>query len=423
MDYDQAQSYIAALAPRGWRLGLDRMRAFAEKAGLSGSLGEPGGPQFIHVTGTNGKGSVTAYVQSVLVEHGLRTGAYFSPYVYDPRERVQFGRSYIERDELARIATELARVAETFDETEFGGVTEFEFKTALGFFYWKQKACDWVALEVGLGGRLDATNIVTPRSSAIVSISLDHTQILGDSVEAIAYEKAGIIKAGAPCVVGDVPEGALRTIEAVTTEVGAPLWRWNQELRFDPARGRLETPNGTFSNLPVGMPGFKQRENVALAIAALCAAGLELAPEAINRGIRSASLPGRLQSTTYRGRSVLLDGAHNPGAAQVLRQSLLAKDQRRLLVTGMVAGHDASAFYRELKGVFDEAFFVPIDFHRGVPPAEVRELAHGSIQGNAYPTLRDGLDAAAAASFGDDLIVIAGSFYLVGEAGRLLGLT
>src|SRR5579885_2264045 len=137
MTYEEALAYIAGLAPRGWRLGLDRMQAFVDKIRLQDSLGAAGGPQYIHVAGTNGKGSVTAYLQSILVCAGHRTGAFFSPFVYDPRERVQFDMEYISKGDLAKLTEELIPIAESFSETEFGGITEFEFKTALGFLYWK----------------------------------------------------------------------------------------------------------------------------------------------------------------------------------------------------------------------------------------------------------------------------------------------
>ncbi|HEY0866603.1 MAG TPA: hypothetical protein VGE01_04465, partial [Fimbriimonas sp.] len=220
MTYPEALAYVSGLEPRGWRLGLDRMQAFIDRAGLSQNVGRPPGTdpagkpgaRFIHVAGTNGKGSVTAFLQSMLVEHGYRTGAFFSPYVVDPRERVQFGRSLISESDFASVVAHLKPIAESFSETEFGGITEFEFKTAVGVEYWRRKRCEWVALEVGLGGRLDATNVVHPACSAIVSIGYDHTQILGDTLEKIAFEKAGIVKPETPLVVGDVPEPARRVI-------------------------------------------------------------------------------------------------------------------------------------------------------------------------------------------------------------------
>ena len=151
--YEQAMAYIAELAPRGWRLGLDRMEEFIN---LSGSLNQniTQKPKFIHIAGTNGKGSTTAMVQSCLVEQGYATGAFYSPYVVEPRERIQFGRDMISEEELSKIWEYLAPISEKLNDSEFGGVTEFEFKTAIGFEYWKRKPCDFVALEVGLGGRL-----------------------------------------------------------------------------------------------------------------------------------------------------------------------------------------------------------------------------------------------------------------------------
>src|SRR6185436_18334668 len=237
MTYDEALAYIASLAPRGWRLGLDRMQAFVDKIGMQDALGAEGGPQFIHVAGTNGKGSVTAYLQSILVEAGYKTGAFFSPFVYDPRERVQFGRELISKEDLAKLTEELIPIAESFSDTEFGGITEFEFKTALGFLYWKRKQCEWVALEVGLGGRLDATNVVTPKASIIVSIGLDHTNILGHTLAEIAYEKAGIIKPKVPVVVGQMPHEALEVIERAAAEREAPIWRYGKEIRYQPQTG------------------------------------------------------------------------------------------------------------------------------------------------------------------------------------------
>src|SRR5579859_4343554 len=136
MTYDQAIAYIASLAPRGWRLGLDRMREFLHRASLDDAVGGTNAPQFIHVTGTNGKGSVTAYLQSMLVEQGYRTGAFFSPYVYEPRERIQFGREMISEMDLSRLTEVLQVPAESLSDTEFGGATEFEFKAAVGFKYW-----------------------------------------------------------------------------------------------------------------------------------------------------------------------------------------------------------------------------------------------------------------------------------------------
>jgi dihydrofolate synthase/folylpolyglutamate synthase len=425
MTYPQALEYIASLAPRGWRLGLDRMQELLRRAELSEFVGPGGRPAYIHVTGTNGKGSVTAYVQSLLVEQGYRAGAFFSPYVYDPRERVQFGREMISEEDLAELTRQLIDPAESLSETEFGGATEFEFKTALGFKYWVTKQCEWVALEVGLGGRLDATNVVTPRASVIVSIALDHTNILGTTLSEIAYEKAGIIKSGVPAIVGAVPQEARKVIERIAAERDAPLWRFGHEIALvETAVGyRVQTPNGEYDDLRPGLHGVKQAHNMALAIAAMDAAGAFQIRDRIGDGVAAATLPGRMERRSIKGRDVLLDGAHNPDAAQVLRENLDIHFPGRkvVLVAGMVAGHDPLHFFEPLKGRVRAALAVPIDFHRALDTEEVAAAMLGLTQNvQQFRTLESGIKAAYEMAGEDDLILITGSFYLVGQAGPAL---
>lgn len=387
-------------------------------------MGASTGPQFIHVAGTNGKGSTTAYVQSMLVQAGLRTGAFFSPFVVDPRERVQFGRELIPPADLAALTDELLPIAEAFSETGFGGITEFEFKTALGFLYWKRKRCEWVALEVGLGGRLDATSVVQSRASIIVSIGLDHMQILGDTVEKIAFEKAGIIQAGVPVMVGQMPEAALHVIEAVATELNAPIWRFGQEISVTegPDGYTVRTPLGEVSGLKPGIPGAMQEHNMALAVAAIQASGAPVGLDAIVSGVHLANVPGRMQSVCYQNRTVILDGAHNPDAAKVLRSSLLPLlkgEGKVVLVTNMVQGHEPHDFYNVLTELVKAAFVVPIDFHRARTVEEtVKELRAFVPHVEGYQTMEAGLVAACASADPQDLVVVTGSFYLVGDALR-----
>ena len=423
MRYEEALAYIAGLAPRGWRLGLDRMQAFVDKIGLQDSLGVPGGPQYIHVAGTNGKGSVTAYLQSILVWANYRTGAFFSPFVYDPRERVQFEMEYISKEELSQLTEELMPVAESFSETEFGGITEFEFKTALGFLYWKRKQCEWVALEVGLGGRLDATNVVTPCASIIVSIGLDHTNILGHTLEEIAFEKAGIIKPKIPVVVGQMAPEALRVIERVAAENEAPIWRFGEEIILYP-NGDLKTPHGWHNGLKPGIKGHMQDHNLALAVAALDAAQVSISWLAFNDAPQYVSAPGRFEKVPHKGKRFLLDGAHNPDAAKVLVHSLrdyLKENQNVILLTGMVAGHEPEVFYKELEPLIKSAHVVPIDFHRAMAPNDVANaLSKLGIRNTAHKTIQEGINAAEREACAEDLILVTGSFYLVGEVGRAL---
>jgi len=423
MTYEEALAYLAALEPRGWRLGLDRMQEFVRRAGLEDSIGAAGGPQFIQVAGTNGKGSTTAFIQSLLVESGYRTGAYFSPYVVDPRERVQFGLELIPKQDLADITAALIPTVESFSESDFGGITEFELKTAIGFQYWKQKRCEWVALEVGLGGRLDATTVVTPRASVIVSIGLDHMHILGNTRAKIAYEKAGIIKPGVPVIVGQMPEEAESVILEVAAEAGAPAWRWGREIKWIEESCAVETPSRLHVGLYPGIPGTAQKHNLTLAVASMDASGAYKDEPSLIQGAVNASIPGRFQEIEYKGRTVVLDGAHNPDAAAVLSASLDARfgDRKVVLVTNMLAGHEPGTFFRVLMDRVKSVHVVPVDFHRATSVdkmvAELKPL-FPKIQGHQTPT--EGLDAAVEQAGTNDIVLVTGTFYLVGELLRVL---
>ena len=405
MTYQESVAYLEALAPRGWRLGLDRMTEFSRRAGLDGNLGT-GRTKYIHIAGTNGKGSVTAYVQSLLVEAGYRTGAFFSPFVYDLRERVQYGRELIPEDDFARIATELRPVSESFSEADFGGVTEFEFKTAIGFQYWTEMECDYVALEVGLGGRLDSTNIVDPACSVIVSIGLDHTAILGETHVEIAAEKAGIIKPGRPVIVGSMPLEASSVIERTCLERGSACLRIGRDFPADPG-------------VEPGIRGTMQRHNLALAIAAVEAAGVDLADDVRVRGAKNASAPGRFEVRRVEGRTLILDGAHNFEAAEVLAETLREEfpGQRFALITGMVQGHDPRRFYQPLQPMVTHAFAAPIDFHRALSPEKLCASVDADFRMEPADSVEDAIVRAKRTKFP---ILVTGSFYLVGAVGRLL---
>ena len=224
--FASALDALSAMEARGWRLELDRMDELARRLGVPSG----GQPRYLHVTGTNGKGSTTAFIQNILHGQGWVVGGYYSPYVNSVLERVQLGLDPISEADFTDLMELLLPVADGMVGTDFGGPTEFEAKTALGFMYWNHKRCDAVALEVGLGGRLDATNIVDPAVSVIVSIALDHTKILGDTLAAIATEKAGIIKPGRPVIVGDIPEEAAFPIVAKAAQTSSEVWRFGHDI-------------------------------------------------------------------------------------------------------------------------------------------------------------------------------------------------
>lgn len=432
MTYDESVDYLSSLVGRGWRLGLDRMRRFCSEAGVSTALGGPGGPQFVHVTGTNGKGSVTAFLQSMMVEAGHRTGGYYSPYVYDLRERIQYGRRMIGKVEFADAATEVRVAAERMEETDLGGVTEFEFKTAVGFRYWQKMACRWVALEVGIGGRLDATNVVDPAASVIVSIGLDHAQVLGDTREKIAFEKAGIVKPGRPSIVGEVEEGPLEVIRAVARERGSPLWEFGRHIlvQKDAEGWTVTTPAGACSGLRPGLVGPIQVHNMSLAVAAMMASGACTDRGALRRGARSTRIPGRFERRVFVSggstRTAILDGAHNPEAAAVLADAVrrLYPGRKVVLLTGMLTGHEPGPFVDPFDGVLKAVHVAPIDYHRAIDPRELSKILSSRVSPPVPVFDHSDPQASLAAAQNDtgdeDVLLVAGSFYLVGAIGPLL---
>jgi dihydrofolate synthase / folylpolyglutamate synthase len=414
--YESALEYIASLAPRGWRLGLDRMEEFVRR---SKSLDCDPSPKFIHVAGTNGKGSTTAMIQSVLIEQGFNTGSFFSPYVVNPRERVQVGRRYISEQELAEITDFLIPIGEGLSETEYGGVTEFEFKTMIGFEFWKRQRCEFVALEVGLGGRLDATNVVQSAACAIVSIGWDHMHILGNSLSEIAFEKAGILKKGVPAVVGKMEPEPLEVIRKQADTVEAPLWIVGKDVHFE-SRGNsvfIETPHSKAEVQP-SLFGEIQHHNAAVAYAAAELAGAIKDPQKVSTGFSTASIPGRFQRIEVGDQEWLFDGAHNFDSAVVLHELLRQYGKKvGICITNMLQGHEPRQFYQEIVDSVQEFYVVPIDFHRAREVSElVEELRPLGKPIKAFETLHEAITEAKERA--DCSVLLTGSFFLVGEALR-----
>lgn len=419
--FQEAVDYLSALAPRGWRLGLDRMEEFVRLAGLQGFTRGEEKPAYVHVAGTNGKGSTTAFLQAMLMAQGYRTGAYFSPYVYDPRERVQFGYDLIAKDDFAVGISELATIATQLEGTEFEGVTEFEMKTALGFWYWQRQKAEAVALEVGLGGRLDATNVIEPAASIIVSIGWDHMLILGNSLQEIAWEKAGVVKPGKPVVVGRMSPEAAGAIQRRIDEVGAIAWWMDRDVVIESTSAgvTVSTPGGT-SQLAPSLFGEIQHHNSALAFAALEMGGLVRDREAAAHGASLARIPGRFQRIEAYGKTWILDGAHNVDAGQILAKQLSEANLAGVaLLTGMLHGHDPEPFYDNLYSFVKEVFVTRIDFHRTLDPkALLPVFTERNFPAHSFEEAATAVAAAAGSEA--RVILVTGSFYLVGEVMRLL---
>ncbi len=408
-DYASVTEYLYALKAGGVKFGIDRMRRLAE------ALGHPERTYpVIHVAGTNGKGSVSAMVESVLRAAGHRTGLYTSPHLVRLGERVQVDRQLLTEPEIVAYAQELRPVAAraaAFAADEHA--TFFEFMTAMAFLQFQRRRADIAIVEVGMGGRLDATNVVQPEVSVITSIGLDHCAELGDTLEKIAREKAGIIKPGRPVVIGRMPAGAEHVIREVAAANGAPVHSVREEF------------GGDLGNYPVtNLEGDYQRWNAATAalIARLLPAKLRPDEAAITRGLAHVNWPGRWQRLSVGGRAVILDASHNPEGAQMLEGSLL----RLVAETGrppvIVAG--ALGEFRA-RALLDVVLRHARELHL-VTPHQVRATSYETMLALMPPALhhlvRQGaleqiFPDAATCTLGapGDTVVITGSIYLLGE--------
>ncbi len=406
---------LHALHPKLIDLSLGRMQALLAK------LGHPERrlPPVIHVAGTNGKGSTCAFLRGIGEAAGQRVHVYTSPHLVRFHERIRLAGDYVTDEVLTATLEEVEAVN--------GGapITVFEITTAVAFVLFSRVPADLLVLEVGLGGRLDATNVVPrPAASAITSISMDHMDFLGDTLGKIAGEKAGIMRAGVPCATGAQAAEALEVISATAAERGAKLLRRDQDWFCEAAPEGLlyRDAVGALSLPPPGLIGPHQADNAGIAIAALRAAGLPwLSDAAIARGIAQASWPARLQRLEGRlaallpaGFSLWLDGGHNAGAGQALAQHFTQwRDQPLHLVIGMKQGKASAAFLRPLLPFATSIHAVAEPGQHLAMRVEDIIAASGGIA-EAGPTVSAALGKIAAEAK-PGRVLIAGSLYLAGE--------
>ena len=408
-DYASVTEYLYALKAGGVKFGIDRMRR------LAAALGHPERSYpVIHVAGTNGKGSVAAMLESILRASGRRTGLYTSPHLVKLGERVQVDRQLLTEAEIVAYTTELRPVAQAAaalaaDEH----ATFFEFMTAMAFLQFQRKHVDTAIIEVGLGGRLDATNVVEPEVTVITSIGLDHIAELGGTIGLIAREKAGIIKRGRPVVMGRLPPEAERVVRAVAATQRAPL----HSVREDFGENIADYPT-------TNLEGDYQRWNAATAtlVARLLPAKLRPDEVTIARGLSQVNWPGRWQRTTIGGRPLILDASHNPEGAQMLEvnfQNLLAATGRKPVVVAAALGEfRARALLEVVVRHAREVYLVTPRQARACSfeeltafvPAESRHLLRRGTVADIFP------DAHTCTIGGpDDTLVVTGSIYLLGE--------
>ncbi|MEG4047308.1 folylpolyglutamate synthase/dihydrofolate synthase family protein [Microcoleus sp. Pol17_C1] len=373
----------------------------------------------IHVAGTNGKGSVCAYLSSVLTEAGYRVARYTSPHLIDWTERICINQKPISPTELQQCLERVVAATENNTETP----TQFEIITAAAWLYFAEQKTDIAVIETGLGGRLDATNVCeTPLASVITSISLEHWQILGPTVADIAGEKAGILKSKCPAVIGELPESARIVVEKRIQELDCPA-TWVKPA-IDLGQGFTEyqlNQNAVKIKYQLPLLGKIQLMNSAIAIATLQTLqnqGWQISPTAIENGIAKTQWPGRLQQTTWKNRNILIDGAHNPAAAIALREYVDRLNNHASpinWVIGILATKDCDDILKALLKKGDRLYLVPVPDQNSSSPAELAALAQIICPEltlcQAFPDLKTALDAAVT---GDNLTILCGSLYLVG---------
>jgi len=382
----------------------------------------------LHITGTNGKGSTSVMLASVLTEAGFRTGLYTSPHLITTRERFTINGQMISEAELADLMTRLQPEVElTNQRATYGKLTVFEILTVLCFMYFAEQACDFQVMEVGMGGRYDATNVIQPEVCFLTSISFDHTAILGNTLTQIATEKCGIIKPG--CVVVSHPqlEEASRVIERTCLEKGVPLIRIGKDvtresLTFNHDHQEIQI-RGRLGSYRVSIPllGHYQLDNAAAAVAGLevlIEKGYQISNENILQGLAKVSFPGRLQIASKKP-LILLDGGHNPGAARNLRESIQQyfRTDEAILVIGIASDKDIPGIIRELAPVFKKVITTRSNSPRAASPDFLKkEFQTYGIQADTTNNVAEALEEAKKRVTGDELICVTGSLYVVGEA-------
>ena len=405
----EALARLHSLYPRMIDLSLERL------ARLLGDMGHPERrlPPVIHVAGTNGKGSVCAFARAVAEAAGLRAHVFTSPHLVRFNERFRLAGELV-TDEMLADALDAIEAANGPAQ-----ITVFEAITAAAFWLFARVPADLCIIEVGLGGRLDATNVVQPVACAIASISLDHQDFLGDTLAKIAGEKAGIIKPGVPVAVGHQPPEVMAVIEAEAAARGAPLLRRNVEWQASP-EGEGMVFDGI--SLPaLGLKGAHQVENAGLALAALRAAGVWPAPDVLARGVAAAEWPARLQrlrgalaALLPAGSELWLDGAHNPGGAEILAAQLQAWDGPTTLILGMKKSKDVGEFLRILLPHAGAVYAVAEpEQHLALPVDEIIAASGGVAKPG--PDVR----AALGQITKPGRVLICGSLYLAGEVLKI----
>lgn len=436
MTYEEAVAYLEQSASFGIKPGLERIE------GILDILGRPEKAyKTIHVTGTNGKGSVTAYIDSVLTNSGRRVGRYTSPHLISYTERMCINGRDITPEAFGAVVAQVATAVTTYVNGGGEPPTQFEILTAAAFLFFKEQAVDYAVIEVGLGGLLDSTNVIVPEVAVITNVTVDHKKYCGDTPAEIAKHKAGIIKAGVPVITAAQGE-PLGVIMAEAELKKAPLLIFNKAFAVEsrrPMKGCQMITLGTAPKLPVlaelgiregtkallltKLAGVHQAVNLAcaaMAVRVLMKHDEAITEETMREGLACTTWPGRFEVITALKRTFILDGAHNAGGAESfqLTYAELFTDTPKTLITAILADKEEEEIISRIVGAKDTVFTVPAPTPRSEDP-EVLAKRIGP-KATALPSVAAGLDAAMKITKDGDIIAVAGSLYILGEVEQWL---
>ena len=415
-EYDEALRWLFKLQRFGVKLGLDNVRE------LLSHLGDPHGKfRSVHVAGTNGKGSVCTFLSSALKEASYKVGMYTSPHVLRYNERMQINGEEISDERVMEYVNKIRPIAERMGEDPTKHPTFFEFTTAMGFSYFADENVDIAVVEVGMGGRLDATNVITPEVAVITHLALEHTEHLGKTLERIAKEKAGIIKPGVPVVSAEENPVVRKTCEERGCELTVVEEEYPYErTSFDTSGQRLWVgePSREFE---IPLLGSYQLQNAATAYAVLDVLRKgehDVPAEAIRRGFANAKWPARLEVVRQKP-TVIIDSSHNPDGMRNLRDALLetTKNDHITFVVGVMSDKDVSPMLEAIVPVAGRIICTKPDYWRAMDPEEIaREAAKSVDEVEVAPTVPEAIERALSVSGGRGVICVTGSIFIAGEA-------
>lgn len=421
----EVMEYIDSISGLGIVLGLDSIRELCRR------LGDPQNAlRFVHVAGTNGKGSVSAYIAEALRCGGYRVGRYISPVIFEYRERIQVNGRSITREALGRLTEQVKQVCSEMTAEGLNQPTAFEVETALGFLYWKEKECDIVVLEAGMGGLLDATNVIESTVLAVItSVSMDHMRFLGNTLEEIAAQKAGILKPGVPVVCAEQRPEVRKVIADRAAALNCPLLAAERSgitsVKYGLERQRFSY--GGYSGLEISLAGKYQIENGALAVEALKVlneCGFPVAEEKLRQGLRQTAWAGRF---TLVGKKpcFIVDGAHNEDAAGRLAESLefYFTNKRIIYIMGVLKDKEYEKMIGLTHSLADQIITVtPPDNPRALPAYELaREVKKVHSGVTAVDSLEEAVEMARLLAGKEDVIIAFGTLSFAGRLMKIMG--